>query len=241
MKKIIRLTMILICITSSFAFTQSDRTINFDGINYQIVTSERDFVNAFLYQRPAAIIYRINDYMQIGREIMSEAERLNIDVTQVYDHTTLVRADNMQLIPRIEIIRFIMPEFTIIGPDSGNPITSNFDVYMFNKVRPVSNIPRHQSADNLLVYFRYLARQWWPTLNAQQQNNRVCDSCSIGISYGEGYIYGYIAGNVIRTWRLWCDNCMNERVQSYRDHGHEENGFFDSEDVRRANDYAAGR
>jgi len=241
MKKIIIIIIFLLifCITNVFA--QSGKTITFDGINYQVVTSARDFVNAFQNQRPAAIIYRINDYLQTGQDIMKVAESLNIDVTQVYDPTTLVSADSMQLIPRMELFRFIMPDATIIGPNSGNPITSNIEVYMFNKARPVSNVTRQQSAENLLIYFKYVAKEWWPTLNAQQRNDRMCDSCYKGIRYGDGYIYGYIAGNVIRTWRLWCDDCMNERVQKYRDHGHGENGFFETEDVRRANDYATTR
>ena len=159
MKRFLCITMILICIVSVSVFAQSGRTINFDGITYQVVTRPADLIIAFQNQRPAAIIYRINDYMQIGQEIMREAERLNIDVTQVYDPTTLVRADTMQLISRTALLRYIMPEATIIGPDSENQISSNFEVYMFNKARPVSNISRQQSADNLLVYFKYVARE----------------------------------------------------------------------------------
>jgi len=240
MKKYLYIAMILFCIISGSIFAQSGKTVNFDGITYQVVTKPVDFIAAFQNQKPAAITYKINDYLPIGQEIMKEAERLKIDVTQVYDPTTLVRADTMQLIPRMEVLRLVMPETKIIGPNSGNQVTSNIDVYMFNKVRPVSNISRQQSADNLLAYFKYVASKWWPTLNAQQRNDRICDSCYEGIKYGDGYIYGYIAGNVIRTWRLWCDDCMNERIQNYRDHGHGKNGFFEAEDVRRANEYAAG-
>lgn len=193
MKRFLFITMILIGIASGSVFAQSGRTINFDGITYQVVTRPADLIIAFQKQRPAAIIYRINDYMQIGQDIMREAERLNIDVTQVYDPTTLVRADTMQLISRTALLRYIMPEATIVGPDSENQISSNFEVYMFNKARPISNISRQQSADNLLVYFKYLAREWWPTLNAQQRNNRICDSCNEGIRYGDGYIYMVIS------------------------------------------------
>jgi len=241
MKNFVCITIILICIISGTVFGQSGRTINFDNITYQVVTRPVDFITSFQNQIPAAIIYRINDYMQVGQEIMREAERLNVDVTQVYDPTTLVRADNMQLISRSEIFRLIMPDSTIVAPPPVNPVTSNIEVYMFNKARPISNVSRQQSADNLLVYFKYVAREWWLTLNAQQRNDRICESCYDGIIFGDGYIYGYIAGNVIRTWRLWCDTCMNERVQRYRDHGHGENGFFETEDVRRANDFVAGR
>ena len=226
-------------IISGSVFAQSGRTVTFDGVTYQVVTRPADFITAFKNQNPAAIIFRFSNYLQIGREIISEAERQNIDVTQVYDPSTLVKANNMQLIARAEVLRLIMPGATVIAPDSGNTVNANDEVYMFNKVRPVSNISRQQSADNLLIYFKYLARVWWTTINAQQRNDRICDSCYKGISYGNGYIYGYVAGNVIRTWRLWCNDCMNERIQKYREHGHEENGFFEAEDVRRANDYAA--
>jgi len=232
------------CIGIFSAFAQSNRIVNFDGITYQVVTNPDDFVASFINQRPAAIIYRINDYLQIGQAIMREAENLNIDVTQVYDPTTLVRADTMQLIPRAEVFRHIMPDTTIVGPNSGTQVTSNIEVYMFNKVRPVSNISRQQSAANLLIYFKYVAEEWWLTLSAQQRNDRICDSCYKGIRYGGGYIYGYIAGNVIRSWRLWCDDCMDERVQNYKDHGLWKsggNGFFEAEDVRRANEFASGR
>ena len=240
MKKFLCFTIILMCIISGFACAQNNRTITFDGVTYQVVTKPTDFIQAFINQKSAAIIYKINDYLEVGREIMGEAERLGLDVTQVYDPTTLVRAQNMQLIPRAEIFRLMMPDATIISPNSGNTVNSNIEVYMFNKVRAVSTISRTESANNLLVYYKYVAREWWQTLDAQERNNRICDSCYHGIAYGDGYIYGYIAGDVIRSWRLWCDNCMKTRVQGYSDNGlyTEEGGFFESEDVRRANDYA---
>ena len=242
MKRFVCITMLFICIVSGSIFAKSSKTITFDGVTYQVVTKPTDFLLAFKNNNPAAIIYRINDYLQIGTEIMNEAERLNIDVTQAYDPSTLVRADTMQLIPRAEVFRIIMPEATIIAPNSGNTITSNIEVYMFNKARPFSDKSRRESADNLLAYFKYVAKEWWTTLNAQQRNDRICDSCYKGISYGDGYLYGYIAGNVIRSWRLWCDDCMKERVQKYYDNGlSAEGGYFESEDVRRANDYADRR
>ena len=124
MKKFSGIILVLILIVSGSLFAQSSRSINFDGITYQVVTRPLDFITAFQNQNPAAILYRINDYLQIGQQIMGEAERLGLDVTQVYDPTTLVRADTMQLIPRVEVIRLIMPEATIIGPGSVNPVTS---------------------------------------------------------------------------------------------------------------------
>jgi len=239
MKRFFCTAMMLICIVIGSVFAQSVKTINFDGVTYQVVTKPAEFILAFKNNNPAAIIYKTNDYLQIGREIMNEAERLNIDVTKVYDPTTLVRADNLQLISRSEVLRLIMPEASIYAPTPVNPINSNIEVYMFNKARPSSSVSRNESANNLLAYFKYVAREWWTTLNVQQRHNRMCDSCYNGISYGDGYLYGYIAGNVIRSWRLWCDNCMKERIQAYINNGiSEEGGYFEAEDVRRANDYA---
>lgn len=216
---------------------QSGRTVNYDGINYQIVTTARDFLIAYRDSKPAALLFKINDYHTTVNNIMNEGERLNISYSQAFSPTTVARANNLQVYSMGEI-------FTVM---QGGQLNPNNDAYLFNNARPVStSVSRDSSARNLKTYFRYLAGLWWPQRNPRDTDSshsgtpgaRICDSCSNDILFGEGFIYGYYANRNLVAYRLWCENCIDELIESYRKNGlTREGGFFEEEDVSRANDY----
>jgi hypothetical protein len=162
--------------------------------------------------------------------IRNEGERLNIDISQAFAPHIVVRAANLQIYTTVEVFSLLQ----------GGTVSPNVDAYVFNKARPSSGeTSRTESANNLKAYFKYLSGLWWPLLNASERNSKNCDSCRKGIPYGNGYIYGFYDNVTLRAWQLWCDDCMEGYLERYRTNGLAvEGGFFEAEDVRRANEYA---
>jgi hypothetical protein len=233
MKKIVNLVLLFMIIGIFSAFAQSGRTVTYDGITYQVVTTARDFLLAYRDSKPAALIFKINDYQRTMSSINTEGQRLNIDITQAFSPSTIARASNLELYSMMEA-------FTVL---QGGTLSPNVDAYVFNSVRPSSgNTSRLETVNNLRNYYKYLAGLWWPRLTADQRNSRMCDSCYKSISYGDGYAYGFYASGNLAVYRLWCNTCMEERLNDYRENGNiNEGGFFDPIDISRANAYANER
>jgi len=232
-KTILIIVLIVFCALSA---TAQNKTVTWDGTTYQVVTQARDFLLAYKDSKPAALLFKINDYQKTMFSIRDESARLDIDMTQAFDPTVIVKASNLELYT-------IMEAFTLV---QGGNVTPNVDAYVFNKVKQASgNVSRAESANNLKVYFKYLAGLWWPRLNESQKNSRMCDSCYKSISYGNGFAYGYYSNGNLSVWRLWCDDCMEKRLEDYRKDGlvnlANGSGFFDAADVYRANEYAKER
>jgi len=231
MKKIFLIIGLLVFnILSVFA---QNKTVNWDGTTYQVVTQVRDFLVAYRDSKPAALLFKINDYQKTMFSIRDESAKLGIDMTKAFDPTIIVKASNLELYS-------ITEAFTLL---QGGSVTPNVDAYVFNKAKAASgNVSRAESANNLKAYFKYLAGLWWPRLNESQRNSRMCDSCFKSISYGNGFAYGYYSSGNLSVWRLWCDDCMEERLEDYRKNGlTNEGGFFEASDVNRANEYAKER
>jgi hypothetical protein len=215
--------------------------VNYDGVRYKIVTRPRDFLLSYRNSESAAIRFKINDYQKIVFAIRDEGNALSIDITKAFSPSTIVKARTLEPYSMEEI-------FTVFQGGSLNP---NEDAYLFNSVRPSSeNVSRIESVNNLKAYFRHLAELWWPNLNpydttsshSETPGARICDWCSNDVLYGDGYIYGYYASGNLVAYRLWCEKCMDQRLETYREDGlTSEGGYFESEDVRRANDYAGLR
>ena len=227
------LVMVFICVNVTPIFAQSGKTVIYDGINYQVVSTARDFLLAYRDSKPAALIFKINDYQKTMSNINTEGQKLNIDITKAFSPATIARASNLELYSMMEA-------FTVL---QGGTLSPNVDAYVFNNVRPSSgNISRLETVNNLRNYFKYLAGLWWPKLTQEQRNSRICDSCYKNISYGNGYAYGFYASGNLSVWRLWCDDCMEERLNDYKENGNiNEGGFFDPIDIHRANEYANER
>jgi len=239
MKKLVLFAIIGAVLTAT-VFSQN-KTVKWDGTTYQIVTQAKDFLIAYRDSKPAALLFKINDYQKTMFSIRDEAAKLNIDMTQVFSPSVIVRASTLELYSMLDAFSLIQ----------GGTVTPNVDAYVFTKVKQVSgNVSRTETANNLKAYFKYLADLWWPLRNRYDTESsysgtpgaRICDSCYKDVLYGTGYIYGYYANGNLSAYRLWCNNCMEENLDKYRKNGlSNEGGYFEESDVRRANDYAKER
>jgi hypothetical protein len=220
-------------------FAQNSDTVNYDGVRYKVVTRPRDFLLSYRNSEPAAIRFKINDYQKTVFAIRDEGTALNIDITKAFSPSIIVKARTLELYSIAEALTVLQ----------GGRLNPNEDAYLFNSVRPdAKSFSRDESAKNLKAYFRYLANLWWPNRNPRDTTSshsetpgaRICDSCYNDVLYSDGYIYGYYASGNLVAYRLWCEKCINERLGRYKENGlTSEGGYFESEDVRRANDYAA--
>lgn len=61
----------------------------------------------------------------------------------------------------------------------------------------------------LRIYFKHLASLWWP---GNKTGGKMCDSCMTSIANGDGYIYGIIDNNVLKSYMLYCEVCINNRL-----------------------------
>jgi hypothetical protein len=201
-------------------------TFVYDGISYNCVTTAKAFVDAYLNDIPAAVRFKANDYLKVTREISEICRQQSIDITMVFSPVDIVSYTRKEKYSASNALRLAM----------GNTITPNEDVLLFNKAVPkTAAVSIEDTTNNLRYYFKYLALLWWG-LQAKG-STKVCDSMNVPIEYNEGYIYGYVEGERLYAYRLFCNELMEEKLDNFKNSGGR-SGDFDESDIRRANEFA---
>jgi hypothetical protein len=133
MKRIVMVILLAATVSVLSLYAQSVRTVTFEGVTYQVVTTPRAFIMALQGSSPAALICKINDYATMMWDVMTERNRAQprIDEDILISILMDVRiASNMQEVPAEQVLALMQGAF------GGAPvkIEPNVDVYIFTPV-----------------------------------------------------------------------------------------------------------